>query len=179
MLPAKRYAEGLIKLAQEEGKLEKFFVDLFKIYDLFKTNREFVDLLFDLEMKVSDKKEKIKQFLDESIDRYIVNLIYLLIDKRREILLPYIPFYYKEMYDKAIGNVDVEVIVAEEVDEDVLRKISNWLLKRYDVKNPRFKVKVDRSIIGGIKLLFNNIEVDATIKGALDSIKKELIQNAI
>ncbi|WAM30543.1 ATP synthase F1 subunit delta [Caldicellulosiruptor naganoensis] len=179
MLPAKRYAEGLIKLAQEEGKLENFYEDLFRIYDLFKTNREFVDILFDHKMKVSEKKEKIKQFLDLKLDKYIVNLVYLLIDKRREILLPYIPFYYKEMYDKIMGNVDVEVIVSEEVDEGILSKISNWLLKRYGVKNPRFKVKVDKSIIGGVKLLFNNIEVDATIKGALDSIKKELIHNAM
>lgn len=58
MLPAKRYAEGLLKLAQEEGKLEKFYEDLFKIYDLFKTNKQFVDVLFDLEMKVSNKKRR-------------------------------------------------------------------------------------------------------------------------
>ncbi|WAM34872.1 ATP synthase F1 subunit delta [Caldicellulosiruptor morganii] len=179
MLPAKRYAEGLIKLAEEEHKLEKFFEDLFKIYELFRTNRQFVDTLFDLEMKISQKKEKIKQFLDESIDRYIINLVCLLIDKRREILLPYIPFYYKEMYDRIMGNVDVEIIISEQIDENALKKISKWLLKRYGVKNPRFKIRIDKSIIGGIKLLFNNIEVDATVKGALDSIRKELIQNAV
>jgi len=47
----------------------------------------------------------------------------LLIDKRREILLPYIPFYYKEMYDRIMGNVDVEIIVSEEIDENALKKI--------------------------------------------------------
>lgn len=179
MLPAKRYAEGLIKLAQEEGKLEKFLEDLFKVYNLFKTNNQFTELLFNSEIKVSDKKEKIQHFFDESIDRYIINLVCLLIDKRREILIPYIPFYYKEMYDRIMGNVEVEVIVSQDIDESLLRKISNWLLRRYNIKNPRFKVKIDKNIIGGIKLLFNNIEVDATIKGMLESMKKELIHKAI
>jgi len=50
--------------------------------------------------------------------------------------------------------------------------------KRYGVKNPRFIVKIDRNIIGGIKLLFNNIEVDASIKGALDSIRKRACKDS-
>ncbi len=179
MLPAKRYAEALIKLGQEEGKLEIFYEQLFKLFEIIKSNNEFNNIWFDLEMKRSEKKQKVKSFFSDDIDSYILNLLYLLIDKRREIVLPYIPLYYKQMYDRIAGNVDVEVIVAHEIGDDVLRKISQWLLKKYGVKNPRFIVKVDKSIIGGIKLLFNNIEVDASVKGALDSMRKELVKIAI
>jgi F-type H+-transporting ATPase subunit delta len=179
MLAAKRYAEALIKLGQEEGKLEIFYEQLFKMFEIIKNNNEFNTIWFDLEMKRSEKKQRIKVFFGGNIDSYILNLLYLLIDKRREIILPYIPFYYKEIYDKIAGNVDVQVIVAHEIGSDVLNKISKWLLKKYGVKNPRFIVKVDKSIIGGIKLLFNNIEVDASIKGALDSMRKELVKIAI
>jgi len=34
------------------------------------------------------------------------------------------------MYDKIVGNVDVEVIVAHEIGSDVLNKISKWLGKK-------------------------------------------------
>jgi len=179
MLPAKRYAEALIKLGQEEGNLEKFHDHLFKLFEIIKSDNEFNNIWFDLEMKRSEKKQKIKAFFDDDIDSYILNLLYLLIDKRRETILPYIPLYYKQMYDKIVGIVDVEVIVAHEIGSDVLNKISKWLWKRYGVKNPRFIIKIDRNIIGGIKLLFNNIEVDASIKGALDSMRKELVKIAI
>lgn len=179
MLPAKRYAEALIKLGQEEKKLEIFYEQLFKLFDIVKNNKEFSNIWFDLEMKRSEKKQKIKSFLNNDIDMYISNLLYLLIDKRREILLPYIPFYYKQMYDKISGNVEVEVTVADEIKDDILQKISRWLFKNYGIRNPRFIIKVDKNIIGGIKLLFNNIEVDASVKGALDSMKKELEKIAI
>lgn len=179
MIAAKRYAEGLMRLGTEENKTEKLLYDLLRVYELFKMNKEFVDLLFDDKVKQSEKKDKIKKILGNSVDVYIINLICLLIDKKREVLLPYIPLYYKQMYDKMVGNVEVEVVVANEIDESLLKKITTWLSKRYGIKNPKFNVKIDRNVIGGIKLLFNNIEVDATIKGALESIKYDLIQKVV
>ncbi|MEZ0535918.1 ATP synthase F1 subunit delta [Caldicellulosiruptoraceae bacterium PP1] len=178
MIAAKRYAEGLIELAKETNKLDIFMNDM-NLISIVCKDKQFLNAYISPNIKKEEKKNIIDRLFKNKIDRYSLNLLYILIDKKREILLPFIPYYYKILYDKINGFVDVVISTPIDLNNTILEKISKWLKKNYNIEKPRFEIKIDKKLIGGIKLYFNNIEVDASIFGTLENIKKQLIQKVI
>jgi len=178
MIAAKRYAEGLFYLAKETGQLHDFMNDLNLISSFIK-NEDFLAKYISDELNKKEKKEFVNNKFNGLISKDVLNLIFLLIDKKREMMLPYIPYYYKQYYDIELGNVDVTLYSSFDIDKETINKIISWLKKNYSLENINLTISIQPELIGGIKIVFKNTEIDASIKGWLENMREELVKNAI
>ena len=83
--------------------------------------------------------------------------------------------YYHERYKNISNQVSVQAIVSNNLDEkettDLKEKLDKALGKDADLS-----IKVDSSIIGGIKLRVENTFLDASIKSQIKNVKLDLMK---
>ena len=71
--------------------------------------------------------------------------------------------------------MSVEGTVASELDESEIVSLKSSLNSALG-KNIDLSLKVDESLVGGIRLRIENIFLDATIQNQLNRLKQELLQ---
>ena len=100
--------------------------------------------------------------------------IELIVDKRREHLLPEIAWLLDQFYHEHMGIVKATVTSATEMgDENIatLRKSLENSLKKKIVLNS----KVDESLIGGFVLRVADNQIDASLRTGLNEIRQNLV----
>lgn len=71
-------------------------------------------------------------------------------------------------------TVPVKVVSATELTEQQLSKIKSAVKTKYSDSTVTIETKLDPSVIGGVKLLVNTVEYDATVSGKLDQLQHHL-----
>lgn len=73
-------------------------------------------------------------------------------------------------------SVPVTVISAVKLSSAQLKKIESTVEQKYKGAKIKIETKVDESVIGGVKLVVNSIEYDATVQGKLNKLRSHLIE---
>lgn len=73
-------------------------------------------------------------------------------------------------------TIAVQVTTAIELSKDQLDKISKAVSNKYSGKKVEVEAVVDPSVIGGIKMIVDSVEFDATVAGKLDKLSSHLQQ---
>jgi F-type H+-transporting ATPase subunit delta len=71
--------------------------------------------------------------------------------------------------------VDIKVISAHPLSEDVLQKLKERLEKKLS-KSVNIEPLVDKNILGGLKLIIGNTVIDGSIKARLNALLKNIKQ---
>lgn len=171
---ARRYARALLEIAQEEGALERFEQDLTRFADTLAGSR-------DLEMVLTNpvfEAEARKRILREVAGRLgvaplVVNLLCLLVDKRKLVVLPDILREYRALVDKAAGRVEALLVMATQADPATVSQVEGQLAK-WTGKRVRLTTRVDPSLIGGAVARVGGLVLDASIKTQIDVLRQRL-----
>jgi F-type H+-transporting ATPase subunit delta len=174
---ADRYAKSLIDLAIEKGQLEEVYADAKRILEVCKQSREF-DVMLKSPVIKGDKKAAVINALSKGsiteLSRLFMNL---LVQKGREYYLRPIMQSFCDKYDVVKGisriNLTTAVPVSEEVKAIIIRKLES----ESQMTNITLKTRVDKSLVGGFVLEFNNYLVDRSIKRFLKEVKVLYAQN--
>lgn len=67
----------------------------------------------------------------------------------------------------------VTITTAHTLSSPLFSKIQNAVVKKYG-KEVEFVQLVDESVLGGIRILIGSKEIDATVSGKLQQVKKQL-----
>jgi|YelNatPaOPRAMG01_1025707.scaffolds.fasta_scaffold12483_8 F-type H+-transporting ATPase subunit delta len=169
----KRYARAAFELALERKELESWRASLSKIADMVKDEKLLV-LLEDPRLPFAAKKTLIAERLGE-INPLALNLAYLLARKKKLSILPEIVEEYQKLLDSHHGIEHVEVVTALPLDEQDKERLSTYLSKIRGHK-VAIDVKVDRSIIGGIRAKIGDILIDGSLRQRLETLKRSLIE---
>lgn len=73
-------------------------------------------------------------------------------------------------YHKA--NIKLTIYSAFETSKENIEKITKTLSKKYNFIADPVEIIIDNSLIGGIKVVFDSIVIDGTLKGKLKKIKQ-------
>jgi len=170
---AKRYAEAVLQLAKEQGKLEEWGRYLEVISQALgqpEVARALEDARLPLELKL--------RVVDEAmagLDGLARNLAKLLILKGRASLAPDIARAYREMADRERGIVHVRAKTAvplEKGEKEELRRRLEAALGRPVV----LETEVDESIIGGLVLQMGDRVIDASTRAQLLALRRRLAE---
>ena len=71
------------------------------------------------------------------------------------------------------GSIEAQIIVAEKPDSKVIEGLIKGLEKKFNKKIDS-KLVVDKSIIGGSRIIVGDTVIDASVKGQLDSLAYSL-----
>jgi F-type H+-transporting ATPase subunit delta len=101
--------------------------------------------------------------------KYGENLIKLLIENKRLMVLPAIASHFEELKSVEEGAIEAQIIVAEKPDAKIINNLVSSLEKKFN-KKIESNVVVDKSIIGGTKIIVGDSVIDASVKGQLNSL---------
>ncbi len=165
------YAKALYSLAEERGSEDLFLGELDMLAALLSENPDYIKIL---DTPSVSKSEKIA-LLDEafaSLDEDIRSFLKILAERRELRLFESVKREFSAIYDSAHGIVRVEAVSAVPLSEDEISAIVKKLegpTRRIIVKN-----KVEPEILGGLKLRYDGVQLDGSLKTRLDKLSESL-----
>ncbi len=170
---ASRYAKSLIDLAIEQGKMERVLEDVNAFLEATRT-RDFV-LLLKSPLVKSDKKEKIfDAIFQDKIDPLTNSFLHIIVRKGRESQLAEIAREFINQYREIKGISIVDVVSAEPLSQETLESIRKKLVdSKLTHGNIQFNVSIDKELIGGFVISFEDKLYDASVKHQLDELRMQ------
>lgn len=101
------------------------------------------------------------------------NLLKLLIQNDRLMLVPQIAELYESFKAEHEGYVDVELISAFALTQEEQNQFTKMLKKKLD-KNVQITTSIDKGLIGGFLAKAGDVVIDGSIKGQLHQLAKIL-----
>lgn len=102
------------------------------------------------------------------------NLVRLLIDNGRLVLLPEIQAQFETLKNEREGVVDAQITTAFPLESAQLAGLVAGLERRFKRKiNPR--VSVDQTLIGGVRVVVGDEVIDASVRGKLNAMTTGLL----
>lgn len=170
---ASRYAKSLLDLAIEKNTLEEVRSDVQGLNAAISGSRELF-LLLKSPIISSDKKKKCMDAIFSGKFNTITSSFYdIVIRKRRESVLPEMGEAFMDLYreHKKIGKA--HLTTASTVSDDLVNKVKNIVLSNTKNESVDLETSIDKSLIGGFVLEFEDKRYDASIASKLEAIKQE------
>jgi len=172
-LISKRYANALFEIAVENKKVKDYYIELKNAVELITTGVIY-QIFKSKSINKSRKIEFIKEVLN-STDKEVVDFIKVIIIKHRENLINDIFEQYESFYKNYYNMIDAKVISAYELSADNIEKIKTNLESSLN-KKVNIISSVDKSILGGLKIIIGNRVIDGSVKARLSSLLKNMEQ---
>jgi F-type H+-transporting ATPase subunit delta len=170
---ASRYAKSLIDLAVSQGKLDRIYEDVNGFAEATK-NRDLA-LLLKSPIVNADKKEKVLDALfKDKIDPLTLSFLHIIIRKGRESQLAEMAQEFINQYRELKGISIVNVTSTEPLSDETLSAIRQKLIQGKMTRgNIQFNTSVDKKLIGGFVISFEDKLYDASILHQLEELRKQ------
>lgn len=172
---ASRYAKGLFEFCQENKELESIYPTIFHLLKILSKESKLLDLLEDITLSPDDKIGLIERISGSSLPKTLRQFISLIINKNRTGILLNVFLIFRRFYLNSKNILDVELLVAVELTPIAIEKIK---AKVADTLNSacEIDVKVNPELIAGYTLIVNGRVFDTSVRGQLNSVKKNLLE---
>jgi F-type H+-transporting ATPase subunit delta len=171
-----RYATAMMELADRSNLHDNINRDLYLLKDLVKSNNELAALIDHPLISSEDKKDVLEKILSGEIAEYVLNLVRVLADSNRLLIMPLIADRYNAILCKKRNIDTAEVITAIPIDEGTLHRVKEKLEKLFQ-KQVNIKSRVDKSILAGMVIKISDKIIDGSIKTKFENMKKQLVQS--
>jgi len=169
---ARRYSQAVFEIALETKKLTKWQSDLKKIVSVV-GDATLMAFLESPKFHFDDKSRLLSERL-EGINLLALNLVLLLVAKRRLDIIGDIADEYQRLLNSYRGIEPAEVITAIPLDDEDKQKLVEHLGAIVD-KKVVLKSETDPGIIGGIIARIDGKLLDGSTRSKLVALKKELV----
>jgi F-type H+-transporting ATPase subunit delta len=171
---AKRYAFALFQIADERGALERFDDQAHMLEEVFADNlvRNFFG---SPRIADSEKKAALDKLFTGMLERELLYLLKLLVDKRRILYVTAIMRYFDHLTDIHRGVEEVTLVSAVDLNESQRDEIVAQLKRFSAYDKLRIRTEVDRGVIGGVKVqLGDHLVLDGTVSSRLAEMREKL-----
>ena len=174
---ASRYAKSILDLAIERGELEKVYADMQWLQAVFKSNRDFVNLLRSPIIKNDTKRKILEAVTNGNISELTAGFNRLLVAKNRERFLPEIINAFIAAYKSHHHIRTVQLTTATPVTDSMRNAIVEQVKKSAGFDKVELEEKVNPELIGGFVLQVGDQLVDASVAYDLRAIAKQFENN--
>ena len=171
---ALRYGQALYSLAKDLNKVEDWQKDLKEIKGLLKDNPGFVLLLNNAFLSQEERKELISKCF-VGVDEELVSFIKVIIDNNRINYIFDILDSFNTLCNQSFGVMEGIIYSVEPLNEKQINDIENKISKKENVR-VELKNLIDKSLIGGLKVVISNRIYDGSIKFHLNRMKSTLLK---
>ena len=174
---SERYSRALFEIGKEADELEKIENDIKNFQSLYASSLELKNFIENPTHTI-ETQNKILSLLSEklSFSKNLKNFFLLLIKKRRIFFVIKIIDSFLRLCLKKRGEIKASLISSKELSVVELEKISNELSLSMGSKI-KFDYKVDKDLIGGLKLQLGSFMIDTTIKNKLKKFEQKMLEN--
>ncbi len=173
---ARRYAEALYEAAKDAGLTREIGEQLEQLLRVLKTDRE-LDLAFrSPALTAGRRRQLLEECFQGELHPFVLNLCQLLWTKGRENSLPSVVTAYRQLLRKDEGLLTAEVISASNLTEEQLAPLRQALEKRFG-QPVIIEMKVDRSLLGGVRVRVGNTVLDGSVRGHLQALRERMLSD--
>jgi F-type H+-transporting ATPase subunit delta len=174
---ARTYADALLDLASRDDAGAEYLECLDEVVHVVRSESDFRAFLQTPAISLDEKKGVIREAFGGRYPESFVRFLLVVLEKRRQNLLPEIDAAYREMLDERSGRVRASVTLSIEPDGVLREEISSALSRALEAEVvPDFKV--DESIIGGMVVRVGDRVLDGSVRRSLQVLRRELIEGA-
>lgn len=171
------YAAALAQIGQSRNSLEAISSDVQTLAQFLEDKQLFYFLTSPV-VKEDHKKRVLKALADDAkFVPYTLNLLNLIVDKKRTGLLKEIIKEFGEIYNDMTDTHVAIVTSAVKIDSTQLALIAKKIQSLSGAKNVRMKNVLDSSVIAGFIVRFGKDGsrlIDMSVKGQLDHISQQI-----
>ncbi|MCL1472966.1 ATP synthase F1 subunit delta [Argonema antarcticum] len=168
------YAEALMSIAQSQNLTDRIGEDVNYLSDLLKSSEELRLFLSNPIVESQAKKAVLQQLAGEQVHPYTMNILKLLVDRRRILFLEGICEHFKTLLRQIKQTALAEVISAVELTEAQQQAITEKVKALSGAHQVELKTKIDQDLIGGVIIKVGSQVLDASLRGQLRRIGMRL-----
>ncbi|WP_069998903.1 ATP synthase F1 subunit delta [Cellulosilyticum sp. I15G10I2] len=174
-LAIKRYATALFDLAISDNRIEDYVKEAELIVNLFREEPNFEVILQSKKVTVDEKLSLIEKIFVDQVSPALVGLMILTVKKSRQEFLLNIFEAFLQMVKNHKGILKATVTSAVALQESQLEAIKTQL-ENSTKTQIELDTVIDASIIAGLVIRVGDKVVDASIKGKMQTLKKQLTE---
>ena len=174
---SERYSRALFEVASETKEIDKVESDVRNFQSLFNSSSEIKNFIQN-PTQSKNTQNNVINLLSEKLgfSKNLKNFFLLLIEKRRIFFVKKISESFLRLCSKKRGEIKASLISSKELSPTELDEISKDLSKstRSIIK---LDYKVDKDLIGGLKLQLGSFMIDTSIKNKLKKYEQAMLEN--
>ena len=167
----REYAAGLFALAQDEGIGEELLAETGTVAPLF--TRDYRRLLSDPELPKTERLRLLGEAFGGRVHPYLYNFLRLMTERGLAEEIPACFREYEELWCAANHVLKVRAESAVELSPEQRKRLEERLAARVGQK-VAVAYSVNPSLIGGVRLFYNNRQLDDTVRRRLSDIAEKL-----
>ena len=169
---AKRYAQAAFELAKSQNKLDVWERDLGRLLTAMEnpTVHEFFE---NPAIPDEAKRQAIGTLLPGDADKFVRNLLLLMLDRGRLDLLPGVVETFRELVLEDRGIAIANITTAIELQPAELRQVVAQLARLVD-KEIEPRTFVDPAIIGGVVVHVGDTLIDGSVRTQIAQLREQM-----
>lgn len=169
---ARTYAKSLFEAAESRGKVDEIKTELDQFTAAVDESRDLSLFLFSPYFSNAEKADGLKKVVEGASPEF-ENFLGLLIEKNRMPLISRIRANYENFWAEHNKLLPVTVTSAVELPQETIEKIRQSV-EAQTGRKVELDGRIDDSVVGGIVLQVGNRVLDASIRGNLERLKREV-----
>ena len=165
------FAVALFMLAVEKDRLKEFNNDLNTVKAVFAENPDYAVLLSSPGVPKKERVALIDTAFGGNVCEDIVSFLKVLCEHNKVIMLFDCIRVFSDLKKQAENRVTTRVYSAAPLEEEQISKLKDQLTKKLG-STVKIKTQIDKTLIGGIKIEFEDKVIDGSIKKQLHDIKE-------
>lgn len=168
------YGEALYEAAVEAGLADEVLEEGFAVLEIIKKQPELSAFMAAPTIAAYKKKNVLKNIFNDKISELLLNLIFILVDRRRTRVFPKIMRYYKVLHEREDGYVYGQIVSATPLTDDRICKFEEETGRLISEK-VKLENEVDPYLIGGVKIMVSGKLIDTSLRSGLENLGSTLI----
>jgi F-type H+-transporting ATPase subunit delta len=165
---ARPYAEALYRLASQKGALTEWSRKL-EMASAVASDSAMQDIISSPKFTRADVERVFLDIVGKEFDEEGQNLIRLLIENDRLVILPEIAAQFEKLKAEQSGMLEAAISSAFPLSAEQVAEMVGSLEKRF-ARKVTAQVSVDPELIGGVKINAGDVVIDASVRGQLNNM---------
>lgn len=174
---ARNYAETLITLARRDGgdaAVDAYGGALDEVAQLLRQEPRIREFLATPRVSTEDRKRAIRGTFEGRVPESFLRFLLVVVDKRRQTLLPEIAIEYRDLVDQLRGRVRAHITLARDADARLREEIVAALEKRIgQTVIPSFST--DPTLLGGVLIRVGDQLYDGSLRRRIAGLKRKMM----
>ena len=174
---SERYSRALFEVCKESNEIEKVESDVNNFLLILNSSSDIENFIKDPTQNFDQNLGMVNLLSDKlKFSKNFKNFLLLLIEKKRIFFVKKIFESFIKLCQKKRGEIKVSLISSKDLTKSELETISKDLSRAMG-SNLQFDYKVDKELIGGLKLQLGSFMIDTSIKNRLNKYKQEMLES--
>ena len=175
---AKNYGDALYELARDEGLAERLLTELCGVDALISDNPDYLRLLSSPTLTKAERCAALDEAFSGRVHSYVLSLLKLLCERGHIRELKGCCTQYRRRRNEDAGIVEATAVTAVPLTPSMRQRIADKL-RAVTGKQIDLQLRVDPTVLGGVRLELEGRQFDGTVRQRLDGLRKTLSDTVI